>query len=67
MVSSIIEEEEVAAKVEAVQAVYGDDCVVLKSYPPHLHLLLKPRTTNVTSHQTFICVILILEFQVGRR
>ena len=35
MASSIIEEEEVAAEVEAVQAVYGDDCVVLQSYPPH--------------------------------
>ena len=35
MASSIIEEEEVAAEVEAVQAVYEDDCVVLQSYPPH--------------------------------
>ena len=51
MVSSIVEEEEVAAEVEAVQAVYGDDCVVLQSYPPHLHLLLKPRTADVTSQQ----------------
>ena len=57
MGSSIIEEEEVAAKVEAVQAVYGDDCVVLKSYPPHLHLLLKPRTTDVTSHQVSLSTI----------
>ena len=28
MASSIVEEEEVTAEVEAVQAVYGDDCVV---------------------------------------
>ena len=45
--SLIIEEEEVEAEVEAVQAVYGDDCVVLQSYPPHLHLLLKPYTAAV--------------------
>uniref|UniRef100_A0A7N2R3X3 Uncharacterized protein n=1 Tax=Quercus lobata TaxID=97700 RepID=A0A7N2R3X3_QUELO len=49
--SLIVEEEEVETEVEAVQAVYGDDCVVLQSYPPHLHLLLKPRTADVTSQQ----------------
>ena len=57
MVSSIVEEEEVAAEVEAVQAVYGDDCVVLKSYPPHLHLLLKPRIADVTSQQVSLSTI----------
>ncbi|KAF3963461.1 hypothetical protein CMV_012158 [Castanea mollissima] len=57
MASSIVEEEEVAAEVEAVQAVYGDDCVVLQSYPPHLHLLLKPRTADVTSQQFVEAVI----------
>ena len=55
MVSSIVEEEEVAAEVEAVQAVYGDDCVVLKSYP--LHLLLKPRIADVTSQQVSLSTI----------
>lgn len=45
------EEEDVAAEVEAVQAVYGDDCVVLDSYPPHLHLHIKPRTADVASQQ----------------
>ena len=57
MVSSIVEEEEVAAEVEAVQAVYGDDCVVLKSYPPLLHLLLKPRIADVTSQQVSLSTI----------
>lgn len=45
------EEEEVVAEVEAVQAVYGEDCLVLDSYPPHLHLHIKPRTADVTSQQ----------------
>ena len=49
MASSIVEEEEVAAEVEVVQVVYGDDCLVLQSYPPHLHLFLKPHTAGVTS------------------
>ena len=46
-------EEEVAAEVEAVQAVYGDDCVLFDSFPPHLHLHIKPRTADVTSEQVF--------------
>ena len=45
------EEDEVTAEVEAVQAVYGDDCVILQSYPLHLHLHIKPRTADVTSQQ----------------
>ena len=60
MASSIVEEEEVAAEVEAVQAVYGDDCVVLQSYPPHLHLLLKPRTADVTSQQVSLSLYYFL-------
>ena len=47
--SLIIEEEEVEAEVEVMQAVCGDDCMVLQSYPPNLHLLIKPRTADVTS------------------
>ena len=62
MASSIIEEEEVAAEVEAVQAVYKDDCVVLQSYPPHLHLLLKPRTADVTSQQVSLSLSLSLYY-----
>ncbi|XP_024026469.1 E3 ubiquitin-protein ligase RNF25 isoform X2 [Morus notabilis] len=52
-------EEEVAAELEAVQAVYGDDCVVLDSYPPHLHLHINPRTADVTSQQFVEAVISI--------
>lgn len=44
-------EEEVVAEVEAVEAVYGDDCVVLEKYPPHLHIHMKPRTADVSSQQ----------------
>jgi hypothetical protein len=51
------EEDEVMAEVEAVQAVYGDDCVILQSYPPHLHLHIKPRTADVTSQQFVEAVI----------
>ncbi|PON58808.1 Cdk-activating kinase assembly factor [Parasponia andersonii] len=53
------EEEEVAAEVEALQAVYGDDCLVLDSYPPHLHLHIMPRTADVTSEQFVEAVIAI--------
>lgn len=45
------EEGEVVAEVEAVQAVYGDDCVVIDSYPPHLRVHIKPRTADVSSQQ----------------
>ncbi|TKY68920.1 E3 ubiquitin-protein ligase RNF25 [Spatholobus suberectus] len=45
------EEEEVVAEVEAVEAVYGTDCVLLRSFPPHFHISLKPRTADVSSQQ----------------
>ncbi|ESW06460.1 hypothetical protein PHAVU_010G049700 [Phaseolus vulgaris] len=45
------EEEELVAEVEAVEAVYGTDCVLLSSFPPHFHLFLKPRTADVSSQQ----------------
>ncbi|KAJ1439534.1 Ubiquitin-conjugating enzyme/RWD-like [Sesbania bispinosa] len=51
------EEEEVVAEVEAVKAVYGTDCVLLHSFPPHFHISLKPRTADVSSEQ-FVEVIL---------
>ncbi len=54
------EEDEVMAEVEAVQAVYGDDCVILQSYPPHLHLHIKPRTADVTSQQVSLAPSLFL-------
>ncbi|KAG6395161.1 hypothetical protein SASPL_145800 [Salvia splendens] len=44
-------EEEVMAEVEAAQAVYGDDCLVIETSPPHLHVHLKPRTAEVSSEQ----------------
>lgn len=47
------EEEEVLIEVEAVQAVYGDDCRVLSKFPPHLHLHLKPRTADVSCEQVY--------------
>ncbi|KAJ8450069.1 hypothetical protein Cgig2_033263 [Carnegiea gigantea] len=43
--------EEVMMEVEAVQAVYGDDCIVLNRFPPHLHVHIKPRTADVHSQQ----------------
>ncbi|KAJ0053860.1 hypothetical protein Pint_00102 [Pistacia integerrima] len=51
------EEEEVAMELEAVQAVYEEDCVVLDSYPPHLHLHIKPRTADISSQQFVEAVI----------
>ncbi|XP_030494380.1 uncharacterized protein LOC115710175 [Cannabis sativa] len=51
------EEEEIAAELEAVQAVYADDCVVFDSFPPHLHLHIKPRTADITSEQFVEAVI----------
>ena len=57
MASNIVGEEEVMAKVEAVQAVYRNDCVVLQSYPPHLHLLLKPCAADITSQQVSLSTI----------
>ncbi|KAK6119367.1 hypothetical protein DH2020_046887 [Rehmannia glutinosa] len=44
-------EEEVRAEVDAVEAVYSDDCQVIEAYPPHLHVHLKPRTADVSSQQ----------------
>ncbi|KAG8391512.1 hypothetical protein BUALT_Bualt01G0195400 [Buddleja alternifolia] len=44
-------EEEVMAELEAVEAVYGDDCQVIEPYPPHLHVHLKPRTADISSQQ----------------
>ncbi|KAJ0483550.1 putative transcription factor C2H2 family [Helianthus annuus] len=50
-------EEEVVIEVEAAQSVYGDDCLVISQYPPHLHLLIKPRTADVSSQQFVEAVI----------
>lgn len=50
-------EEEVLIEVEAVLAMYGDDCVILESFPPHLHLHIKPRTADISSQQFVEAVI----------
>ncbi|CAL5331277.1 hypothetical protein CsSME_00012298 [Camellia sinensis var. sinensis] len=52
-------EDEVLIEVDAVQAVYGDDCVVLETYPPHLHVHIKPRTADVSSQQFVEAVLTI--------
>ncbi|CAA0842749.1 RWD domain-containing protein [Striga hermonthica] len=44
-------EEEIRAELEAVEAVYGGDCLVIEAYPPHIHVHLKPRTAEVSSQQ----------------
>lgn len=44
-------EEEVAIEVEAVRAVYDEDCLVLDHFPPHLQVHIKPRTADVSSEQ----------------
>lgn len=53
------EKEEVLVEVEAVQAVYGDDCVVLDKFPPHLHVYIKPRTAEISSQQ-FVEAVLVI-------
>ncbi|KAK1418797.1 hypothetical protein QVD17_27944 [Tagetes erecta] len=52
------EEDEVVIEVEAAQSVYGDDCLLISQlYPPHLNLLIKPRTADVSSQQFVEAVI----------
>ncbi|XP_021903297.1 uncharacterized protein LOC110818661 isoform X2 [Carica papaya] len=53
------EEEEILMEVEAVRAVYGEDCKVIDSYPPHLQLHIKPRTADISSQQFVEAVITI--------
>jgi E3 ubiquitin-protein ligase RNF25 len=50
-------EAKIEAEVEVVQAVYGDDCVVIDSYPPHLHVHIKPCTADVSSQLSTISAI----------
>lgn len=63
---SMAEEEEVLAEVEAVQSVYGDDCLAIDKFPPHLQVHVKPRTADVSSQEVFpselyaICFNLLL-------
>lgn len=44
-------EEEVVGEIEALQAVYGDDCLLLQTYPVSFHLHIKPRTADDSSQQ----------------
>lgn len=44
-------------EVEAVEAVYGDDCLVLQTYPPSFHLHIKPRTADDSSQQFVEAII----------
>ncbi|KAL8210312.1 hypothetical protein R6Q57_007044 [Mikania cordata] len=50
-------EDEVLIEVEAAKSVYADDCLVLEQYPPHLNLLIKPRTADDSSQQFVEAVI----------
>ncbi|CDP09429.1 unnamed protein product [Coffea canephora] len=50
-------EEEVAAELEAVEAVYSQDSYILRNYPPHLHIQVKPRTADVSSQQFVEAII----------
>ncbi|KAL3516848.1 hypothetical protein ACH5RR_023750 [Cinchona calisaya] len=49
--------QELAAELEAVEAVYGEDCSVLEYYPPHLHIHIIPRTADISSQQFVEAVI----------
>jgi hypothetical protein len=44
-------EEEVRLELEAVVAVCGDDCRVLRDLPPHLVVHVRPRTADDSSQQ----------------
>uniref|UniRef100_A0A0E0F6L9 RWD domain-containing protein n=1 Tax=Oryza meridionalis TaxID=40149 RepID=A0A0E0F6L9_9ORYZ len=44
-------EEEVRQEVEAVASVYGDDCRVVRGFPPHLVVHVRPRTADDSSQQ----------------
>ncbi len=43
--------EEVEEEVEAVQAIYEGDCMILQKFPPHLSVALKPHTADDPSRQ----------------
>ncbi|KAM7276718.1 hypothetical protein ACFE04_018584 [Oxalis oulophora] len=53
------QEEEVLLEIEALEAVYGGDCTILNSFPPHLHLHIKPRTADISSQQFVEAVLSI--------
>ncbi|KAK4748034.1 hypothetical protein SAY87_014620 [Trapa incisa] len=51
------EEDDVLVEVEAAQSVYGEDCLVIDNFPPHLQIQVKPRTADVSSQQFVEAVI----------
>ncbi|KAG9452155.1 hypothetical protein H6P81_005059 [Aristolochia fimbriata] len=55
-------EEEVLVEVEAVEAVYGQDCRVIQHFPPLLHVHIRPRTADDSSKQF---VEAVLEIKAG--
>ncbi|CAA6669801.1 unnamed protein product [Spirodela intermedia] len=44
-------EEEVQEELEAVVAVYGEDCRVLQTFPPHINVSIRPRTADDPAQQ----------------
>jgi E3 ubiquitin-protein ligase RNF25 len=44
-------EEEVRLEVEAVAAMYGEDCRVVCDFPPHLVVHVRPNTADDSSQQ----------------
>ena len=44
-------EEEVRLEVEAVAAMYGEDCRVVFDFPPHLVVHVRPNTADDSSQQ----------------
>lgn len=54
------EEEETVAEVEAVKAVYGTACLLLRSLPPLFQISLKPRTADVSSEQVNFFLLFFL-------
>ncbi|KAI4310371.1 hypothetical protein MLD38_035354 [Melastoma candidum] len=51
--------EEHEEEAEAVKSVYGEDCSVVCRSPPHIRLLIRPRTADVSSQQ-FVQALLSL-------
>lgn len=52
--------DDVELELEAVQAVYGSDCLLLQHFPPHLLVSLKPRTADDFAQQ-FVEAVLVIK------
>ncbi|OAY78457.1 E3 ubiquitin-protein ligase RNF25 [Ananas comosus] len=53
------EEDEIRLEVEAAMAVYGDDCRVIREFPPHIAIRIRPRTADDSSQQFVEAVLAI--------